>query len=86
MACQKLSTSHLNIYFVVMTHRKQQDSGIEGYFDTVCKAEELAGVMSGELDEYQTLGIEKENKDNLTMQVNLSIKLIKRGSLIEEKI
>jgi hypothetical protein len=35
---------------------------IEGYYDIGCKAEELAWVMSGELDDYQTLGVEKKTK------------------------
>jgi hypothetical protein len=52
---------------------------IEGYFDTGCKAEELAGVMSGELDDYHTLGVKKKTKDDLVNWVNLNIALIKRG-------
>lgn len=59
---------------------------IEGYFDTGCKAEELAGVMSGELDDYHTLGVKKKTKDDLVNWVNLNIALIKRGSLLEEKM
>jgi hypothetical protein len=43
---------------------------IEGYSDIGCKAEELAWVMSGELDDYHTLGVEKENKGDLAKWVN----------------
>ena len=35
---------------------------IEGYYDTGCKAEELAWMMSGELDDYHTLGVKKKRK------------------------
>ena len=59
---------------------------IEGYSDIGCKAEELAGVMSGELDDYHTLGVKKKTKDDLVNWVNLNIALIKRGSLLEEKM
>jgi hypothetical protein len=86
MACQKLSTSHLDICFALMTHRKEHVLEIERYSNIGCKAEELAGVMSGESDDYHTLGEEKENKDDLAVWVNLSIKLIKRGSRFEEKM
>jgi hypothetical protein len=40
--------------------------------------------MSGELDDCHTLGVEKENIDDLAKWVNFSIKLIERGSRSEE--
>lgn len=77
--------SHLYICFVLMTQRNEKYLEIEGYYDTGCKAKELAGVISGELDDYYTLGVEKEAKDDLAKWLNLSIKLVKRGSHLKSR-